>query len=248
MPESLSLPPRSASVSVLLDAASRIWRATLLKCLPLAMFAIVAINVPRFYATASGQPITHPLVLPKDPVYWMTYAVAMIVYLFIVSTAILRQRALLQTGKSELNDALSLAAKRLPALIAAMLLGYFAMVLGVMALVVPAIYISVGVFLIWYVMLFDTQNPWDALLRSVRLVHPVWWKYFASIVIALLVVLISVIMAALIINVVIQLVLPAGSAAARAILEAAGIGFLGAGLLFVTSLGIVLHSAASSSD
>jgi hypothetical protein len=114
MPAPLPLPSRTASVSELLDAGSRIWRATLPKCLPLAMIAVVALNVPRFYAGVSGHPITNPLVLPKDPAYWAYYAAAMIVYLFVGSIAILRQR--LQTRQS-FRAALAAAPARLPALV-----------------------------------------------------------------------------------------------------------------------------------
>jgi hypothetical protein len=49
-------------------------------------------------------------------------------------------------------------------------------------------------------------------------------------------------------GVLVELLLPAGSPAGSAIAEAAGIGLMGAGLLFITAVGIVLHSAASSSD
>jgi hypothetical protein len=248
MPAPLPLPTRTASVSELLDAGSRIWRATLPKCLPLAMIAIVVLNVPRFYAGVSGHPITNPLVLPKDPAYWAYYAAAMIAYLFVGSIAILRQRALLQTGQSDFRAALAAAAARLPALVAAMVLSYLAVVLGTMLLVLPGIYIGVCVFLIWYVVLFDTPNPWRALLRSVQLVHPLWWKYCASILIALAVMFISVFVASMVAGVLVELLLPAGSPAGSAIAEAAGIGLMGAGLLFITAVGIVLHSAASSSD
>jgi hypothetical protein len=248
MPAPLPLPSRTASVSALLDAGSRIWRVTLPKCLPLAMIAIVAINVPRFYADVSGQPLSNPLVLPKDPVYWAYYGVAMIAYLFVGSIAIIRQRALLQTGQSDFRAALMLAVARLPALVASMVLSYFAVVLGTMLLVLPGIYIGVCVFLIWYVVLFDTMNPWRALVRSVQLVHPLWWKFCAAILIALAVMFISVFTASLIAGLLVGLLLPAGSAAGNAIVEALGIGLMGAGLLFVTAVGIVLHSAASNSD
>jgi hypothetical protein len=212
------------------------------------MMAVVAINVPRFYASASGHPITNPLELPKDPVYWAYYALALVAYLFIGSLAILRQHALLRSGRVEMRAVLTTAVARLPALLAAMVLSYLAVVLGTMLLVLPGIYIGVCVFLVWYVVLFDTPNPWRALLRSVQLVHPLWWKYCACILIALAVMLISVIMASMVAGLFVEALLQAGSAMGRAIIEALGIGMMGAGLLFITAVGIVLHSAASSSD
>ena len=62
MPAPLPLPSRTASVSELLDAGSRIWRATLPKCLPLAMIAVVAAQCRRAStAGVSGHPIANPL-------------------------------------------------------------------------------------------------------------------------------------------------------------------------------------------
>jgi hypothetical protein len=76
-----TLPPRSAGVSELLDAASRIWRATLPKCLPLSMIAILSAYLPALYLNVSGQPIPKWPELPVDPLYWVCYAVAMLAYL-----------------------------------------------------------------------------------------------------------------------------------------------------------------------
>lgn len=248
MPAPLLPPSRAASVSELLDAGSRVWRATLPKCLPLAMIAVVVANAPLFYAAVSGQPITNPRELPTDPLFWVWYAAAVIGYLFVGSIAIVRQRALAQTGQSDFHAALRLAVARLPALVAAMLLSYFAVVLGTMLLILPGIYLGVCLFVIWYVVLFDTENPWRALLRSVQLVHPLWWKYCAGILIALAVTFFSVFMGLMLAGLLLGLLLPAGGAAANAIVAALGVGFMGTGMLFITAVGIVLHSAASSSD
>jgi hypothetical protein len=242
-----SLPPRTASVSELLDAASRIWRATLPKCLPLAMIAIVAADAPMFYYAATGQPVPNPRELPKDPVAWLWYAAAVVGYLYLGSVAILRQRDLVRSGQSALDAALRLALVRLPTLLAAMVLSYLAVVAGTILLVLPGIYIGVCVFVVWYVVLFDAPNPWRAVLRSVQLVQPLWWKYCASILIGLAVMLISVIGASIVAALLVGVLLPSGSAIGHAVAAALGIGFMGAGLLFITALGIVLHSAASSS-
>ena len=85
-------------------------------------------------------------------------------------------------------------------------------------------------------------------MRSVQLVHPLWWKYCASILIALVVMFFSVFMILVIAGVVVGSFLSDGSAVGNAIVAALGVGIMGAGLLFVTAVGIVLHSAASSSD
>ena len=243
-----SLPPRTASVSELLDAASHIWRATLPKCLPLAMIAVLSAYLPALYLTAAGQPLPRPPALPKDPWYWALYAVAMLAYLFLGSLAILRQREQALRGHGGLAEALRTAAQRLPVLTAAIVLCQLAVGFGLMLLVLPGIYIAVCSFVVWYVALLEPVGPWEALVRSVRRVHPLWWKYFATIVIAFLIVAVSVFTALILAALLLGLVTAAGSALGNAVAVALGIAFFGAGMLFVTALGIVLYSAASSSD
>ena len=56
MPE-FKVPPRSASVSDLLEAATGVFRMTLAKTLPLGMFAILLVALPNFYWLAKGKPL-----------------------------------------------------------------------------------------------------------------------------------------------------------------------------------------------
>ena len=242
-----TLPPRSAGVSELLDAASRIWRATLPKCLPLSMIAILSAYLPALYLTVSGQPIPKWPELPVDPLYWVCYAVAMLAYLLLGSVAILRQRERALTGRCELGSALRAAVRRLPVLVVAIVLCQLLVGLGLLLLLVPGVYVAVCSFVIWCVVLFEPLGPWAAFVRSIRLVHPLWWKHFAAIVIALLILAVAVFTALILTALLLGVLVPAGSAAGSAIAVAFGIAFFAAALLFVTALAIVLYSAASSS-
>ena len=59
-----SMPPRpDASVSQLLDAATGLFRATLLKCLPFAMIGVLCLEVPNFYWVASGHTLVYGCLL-----------------------------------------------------------------------------------------------------------------------------------------------------------------------------------------
>ncbi|MFO1401530.1 MAG: hypothetical protein U1F06_07390 [Steroidobacteraceae bacterium] len=243
-----SLPPRTAGVSELLEAASRIWRATLPKCLPLAMIAILCAYLPTLYLSIAGLPIPRPPQLPSDPGYWAVYVVAMVAYLFLGSVAILRQRGLVLGGHGEPGSVLGTAARRLAVLVAAIVLCQVAVGVGLMLLVVPGVYVAVCSFVIWCVVLFEPVGPWAALVRSVRLVQPLWWKYCAAIVIAFLILAVTVLTTLVLAALVLGALVPAGSAAGNAVAVALGIACFGAGMLFVTALGIVLYSAASSSD
>src|SRR5258707_959267 len=55
MPNILYPPPRPQSVGEILDSAFRIFRATLLKCLPYATVAVIASQLPNIYYLATGR-------------------------------------------------------------------------------------------------------------------------------------------------------------------------------------------------
>ena len=243
-----SLPSRAAGVSELLDAAARIWRATLPKCLPLAMLAILSAYLPALYLAMAGLPVPKWPELPHDPWYWVCYAVAMLAYLLLGSVAILRQRDRALSGHCDLRSALRSALARLPALFAAIVLCQVLIGLGLVLLLVPGVYLGVCSFVIWCVVLFEPVGPWAALVRSVRLVHPLWWKYCATIVIGFLIVVVAVLTALVLAALLLGALIAPGSALGSAIAAALGIACFGAGMLFITALGLVLYSAASSSD
>src|SRR5258707_12683993 len=64
------LPSGSASVSDLMDAATRVFHATLAKCLPFALFGILFVALPNMYWLTTGKPID-PLQAQRDPKLWV---------------------------------------------------------------------------------------------------------------------------------------------------------------------------------
>ena len=108
-----SKPPRpAASVSDLLDAATQLFRATLLKCLPFAMVAVLCLEVPNFYWLASGHTLSFGM--PTDSIYWLLALGASAVTLFIVSAMMLRQRAAAIGASVDAAAELAAAVHRLP--------------------------------------------------------------------------------------------------------------------------------------
>ena len=67
-------PRPDASVSTLLAAASQLFRATLLKCLPFAMVGVLCLEIPNFYWLAGGHTLSFGM--PADARYWLLALVA----------------------------------------------------------------------------------------------------------------------------------------------------------------------------
>src|SRR5947207_11721681 len=71
MANTLYPPPRPQSVGEILDSAFRIFRATLVQCLPYAIAAVIAGQLPNIYYLVSGRNMLQGLAGFRDPV-WVT--------------------------------------------------------------------------------------------------------------------------------------------------------------------------------
>jgi len=184
MSELLLLPPRSASVSDLLEAASRLFKATLPKVLPLMLIGVLCGEAANIFWLAQGHTLA---ALPHDPTYVALRIVGGIIYVALVAAAMLRQRRLARGGaasESELRQAL----RRLPVLLLALVLAAFSVAAGFMMLVLPGIFLIVCYSVLWPLVLFEGMGPYQALVQSVERVRPFWWKACAAFVIAVLVI------------------------------------------------------------
>jgi hypothetical protein len=247
MPQ-LKLPPLSASVSDLLDAATTVFRLTLAKGMPVALFAMLLAALPDVYWMTTGKPMDflHP---PLDPKFWALTAVGLLCYQFLAAILMLRQRAMMDGGAPDLKREASVARQRWPMLVITNILGGFAVFVGTMLLIGPGIYLLVCFLLMRPVVLFESAAPLQALRRCVRLAQPGWVKIMAAAVIALLIFVVCVVAAAACLGIVqtVAVGLGAPQAAMNAVAAACELGVQAVALVYFNALWLVLYSAASSS-
>ena len=247
MPE-LKLPPRSASVSDLLEAATGVFRLTLAKGLPLGMFAILLVAMPNIYWLTKGKPldILHP---PTDTMFWVLTGLGFAGYQLLAAALMVRQRDLLSARAPNLQQEFATALARWPMLMAAAVLGGAIIFAGILALVLPGVYALVCLLLLRPVVLFEARDPLHALGRCFSLVRPMWIRALASAVIAVLVFMICAFAAAACLGIVQSLLSLAGvqAAALSAFAAACGLGVQAVALVFFNALWLVLYSTASSS-
>jgi hypothetical protein len=94
-------PSRPQSVGEVLDSAFRIFGATLLRCLPYAVVAVIAGQLPSMYEVLTGHALAVPrlrVAASHDPLWWILYVVAVIASLTLTNAVLLRQYAL-ATGR-----------------------------------------------------------------------------------------------------------------------------------------------------
>jgi hypothetical protein len=237
-------PPRSASVRILLETATQLFRATVLKCLPLGMLAVLAGMVPVIYWQAGGHPMS--LLSPHDATYDALSVAGTALELWLLGTLMLRQRAMATGARIGIRAELLAALRRLPVMLLCWIVAVASVVLGLLLAVVPGVFLFVCYLVLLPVVLFDEVGPSAALVRCVQLVRSHWWHFCAAFVIALCILVVCALVLGAIISLLEQLLLENGPVF-EAIWVASSIGVGALVASFLCALALVLHSAASSS-
>ncbi len=240
-------PTRPRTLAELLDASVKIFRVTLPKCLPYASMAILFGQLSTLYDLARGQ-----MPAPRDmnnPVWITLYTAGSILFFILWMAMLLRQAAVAAgrpPGASDLLDAL----KQAPAILAICLIGstvillliappltlaepYRSIGFGVMLL--PAIYISIGLSLALPARMLTHKSVMQSILYSLRLIRGNWWRSAALYVIAVAIIAAGYLFTA----VMVAMILPGAGraeAAARAGMTAVVLAVGAMGLIFYTAI------------
>ena len=237
-------PPHSASVSELLATAAQLFRATLLKCMPLAMVAVLCSQLANVYWIATGHIISFSA--RHDSSYTLLSVLGTAIELWLISAMMLRQRAVVLGAPVHAAAELRAAWRRLPSLLGCVLLGAGSVALGGLLLIAPGVFLLICYVVAMPVVLFEGLAPYAALVRSVRLIRPVWWKTLAACVFALLAFVVCALVFAALVGVFAG-VLTGNGPAFEAIQTASSVALGALFFVFLSALALVLHSAASSS-
>lgn len=237
-------PPRTLRVQVLLENAAQLFRATVLKCLPLAMLAGLASMLPVLYWQSTDQPMH--LFGPHDAIYDGLLVAGTALNLWLLGALMLRQRAMVTGAPLAIRAELLASLRRLPVMFLCWILAVASTAIALLMLVVPGLFLGVCYLLLLPVVLFDGVGPYAALVRCVQLVRPHWWQYCAAFVIALCLLVICALVLGAVISLIEQLLLDSGPAF-EAVWVASYIGIQALVICFLCALVLVLHSAASSS-
>jgi hypothetical protein len=236
--------PNGARVSDLLQTAVRLFRASLLKCLPLAMIAMLCASLPNIYWNATGHPVS--LFGPYDTNFRLLSLMGIAIASWLFGAMMLRQRAVVLGAPLLLGAELQASLSRLPVVLLATLLAVVSVNLGLLLLLLPGLYLVVCYLVLLPVILFEGAGPLAALLRSVQIMRRLFWPALAALVIAVLLSMIGALVFAAVLAVAAE-VFAGNSAAMRAVVNAGVVGFYALFMVYLSALQLVIHSAASSS-
>jgi hypothetical protein len=120
MSPALYPPSRPQSIGEVLDATFRIFRVTLLRCLPYGVLAMVASQLQDIYDIARGRP---PHQFGRgDPLWWGFYVVGIFVALTFINAIIIRQTTMASGGHSAARVVLLAGLRKAPPSLAVILL------------------------------------------------------------------------------------------------------------------------------
>jgi hypothetical protein len=190
MSSSLYPPSRPQSIAEVLDSAFRVFRATLLRCLPYGALAVVAGQLPNIYDIAAGRPLRR--FGAADPVWWALYLIGALLALGLWNATALRQYGMLTgTGTAAAGADLSRGLRRAP--VVALLLTLSLAAMGVfllpallvppgwrvgilLLLALPASYVGVALSCSWTALLLAGTGVLGSMSYSFRLVSGNWWR------------------------------------------------------------------------
>jgi len=236
--------PHGARVSDLLQTATRLFRASLLKCLPLGMIAVLCAQAPNIYWVATGHAIG--LYAQYDTNFDLLTLVGTTLELWLIGAMMLRQRAVVLGAPILAGSELRASLRRLPVVLLGSLLAALSIAAGLLLLLIPGVFLAVCFLVLLPVILFEAAGPVAALVRSVQLMRPLFWPALTALVIAVLLFVIGALVFAALLAVLAE-VLADNRAAVQAIETAGVVGFGALFVVYLNALALVLHSAASSS-
>jgi Membrane domain of glycerophosphoryl diester phosphodiesterase len=166
-------PARPQSTGEVLDTTFRIFQATLLKCLPYGLAAMLAAQAPNIYDLARGMG-------PRgfganDASWWALFAAGTIASLACFCAIILRQNAMLRGAPLSTRGELARTLRRLPGIVALFVLSLVILAISLAALVLPGVYLSVPLVLVWPAFVIEGQDVPEALRTGWRLTRHQWW-------------------------------------------------------------------------
>jgi hypothetical protein len=207
-------PARPQSIGEVLDSAFRIFKVTLVPCLPYGVLATVAGQLQNIYLIVTGRTL-HSFT-NTDPAWWLLYVSGALLGGTLLNAIFVRQAAIASGLRTTSSAALKEALRKAPATIAAGLL--ILAIVGacfVPLLLVPRAYwptgrlvlgllaAFLGVFFLcsWPALLVGHKGVIRSLRYSAKLVRGNWWRTVLIYAVAVIMIIVVSVTAALIFSV-----------------------------------------------
>ena len=203
-------PVRPQSIGEVLDSAFRMFKATLVPCLPYGVLATVAGQLQNIYLIVTGRALRS--FTNTDPLWWGLYVLGALLGGTLLNAIFIRQAAIASGLRSTGSAALREALRQAPATLA---LGLIILaILGacfVPLVVVPRAYwpllgvlaAGVGIFFLcsWPALLVGHKGVIGSLRQSAKLIRGNWWRTVMIYAVAVTMIIVVSVTAAIVFSV-----------------------------------------------
>ena len=209
-------PAQPQSIGGVLDTTFQLYKASLVKVIPLSLLMVLASSPSSIYvltqgagARAAADPFAM-LDMMRSPGYWLAGLVGMVASMWMLSAMYLKIGALGTGDDLGTGAALQRALTRLLTVVLMVILFAIALAVGLVLLLIPGLILAVSLALCFNTALFEGKGPVDALTESHRLVWGNWWRTAAIMTVGIIIIMVIYFVAALIIGVVTPLLVISG--------------------------------------
>ena len=176
-------PSQPQSIGGVLDTTFQLYKASVVKMIPMMLLTIVAISPLYIYYVylftqikGSSNPAAALAAVGPGLGYWIAMVITMLTSQLMVAASAVKMNAIGAGGDTSVVQALQTALPRLPSLVIAALLYPIIVVLSALLLLVPFVILSVSLLLFVATCVFDGKGPISSLTASHRLVWGNWWR------------------------------------------------------------------------
>lgn len=199
-------PAQPQSIGGVLDTTFQLYKASVVKMIPLSLLMVIASSPSTIYVFtqgAAGNPADPfaMLGMMRSPGYWLAVIAGMVGSLWMMSAAYLKIGAIGTGGDLALGSALQQALARVPVVLLMMILFSIAITIGFIVLIIPGLILMVTLALCFNPALFENKGPLNSLTQSHRLVWGNWWRTAAILTVGFIVLIVIYLLAGLIIGV-----------------------------------------------
>lgn len=157
--------PAEDALAVLQEGFA-LWRRSIVTCLPLALCAVLAGQVPAWSGAASSS----------QPLGFLLTCGMSALGLWLLAVIGLRQAAIAAGRTERWSASVRTARDRMPRLVLVVLAQFAFVLVGLALLVVPGVYLFVALWPAFYLVLLERRGLRESLDLALRLVRHRWWQ------------------------------------------------------------------------
>ena len=174
MPQPLYPPARPQSIGEVLDSGFAIFRRSLVSCLPYGFLSVIGYQLPHLHDLLAGRPFRE--FARHDPIWWVDYALGLLISMLFFAAMLLRQRALAAGEPVAASGELRTALRQLGRLVVLLVLLAIGFIVATLLLIIPGLYLGVAWLFALPALVLEELGPIDALVYSQGLVWGYWWR------------------------------------------------------------------------